>query len=161
MFPLGSVLLPGAVLQLQVFEPRYSALMNTVMATTQEFGVTLIERGAEVGGGDQRLPVGCVAKVLLAQPLGEGRWILQAIGTDRFSVDEWLPEDPYPVATVCRFGPTSAEDAELFEVARTSPISTLDAYSILAAENSQLRRKLLHSALAHVEELRQAQRQWG
>ena len=133
MFPLGSVLLPGAVLQLQVFEPRYSALMNTVMATTQEFGVTLIERGAEVGGGDQRLPVGCVAKVLLAQPLGEGRWILQAIGTDRVSVDEWLPEDPYPLATVCRFGPTNAEDAKLFGVAMTSPLYPVQPDSTFVA----------------------------
>ena len=54
MFPLGTVLLPGAVLPLHVFEPRYRQLVQDCLAGEPEFGVVLIERGSEVGGGDQR-----------------------------------------------------------------------------------------------------------
>ena len=45
MFPLGSVLFPGLPLQLRVFEPRYVAMLSTVLRETDhEFGVVLIER---------------------------------------------------------------------------------------------------------------------
>ena len=57
MFPLGTVLLPGGVLPLHVFEPRYRQLVIDCLADDTgepEFGVTMIERGSEVGGGDQR-----------------------------------------------------------------------------------------------------------
>ena len=46
MFPLGSVLLPGAVLPLHVFEPRYRQLVKDCLAGEPEFGVALIDRGA-------------------------------------------------------------------------------------------------------------------
>lgn len=56
MFPLGSVLFPGMPLQLRVFEPRYVAMLSSLLSGTErEFGVVLIERGSEVGGGDVRL----------------------------------------------------------------------------------------------------------
>ena len=52
MFPLGSVLFPTMVLPLHIFEERYRALVTDCLAGEQEFGVCLIERGFEVGGGD-------------------------------------------------------------------------------------------------------------
>ena len=53
MFPLGSVLLPGDVLPLHVFEQRYRALIRRCLTDPEpEFGVVLIDRGHEVGGGD-------------------------------------------------------------------------------------------------------------
>ncbi|WP_415830929.1 LON peptidase substrate-binding domain-containing protein [Janibacter anophelis] len=55
MFPLGTVLLPGNPLPLQVFEPRYLAMLRDIAGGDGRFGVVLIERGFEVGGGDQRL----------------------------------------------------------------------------------------------------------
>ena len=66
MFPLGTVLLPGAYLSLHVFEPRYRALVQACLDGTPEFGVALIERGSEVGGGDARFDVGCVARIVEA-----------------------------------------------------------------------------------------------
>src|SRR4051812_26706984 len=54
MFPLGTVLFPHAVLPLHVFEPRYRALVETCLHSDGRFGVVLIERGYEVGGGDAR-----------------------------------------------------------------------------------------------------------
>ena len=100
MFPLGTVLLPHAHLPLHIFEPRYRALIRDVLAGDGEFGVVLIERGQEVGGGDVRFPVGTVARVVQTAELPDGRWLVDAVGTERFRVTEWLPEDPYPQAVV-------------------------------------------------------------
>ena len=100
MFPLGTVLLPFAHLPLHIFEPRYRALVKDVLAGDGEFGVVLIERGQEVGGGDQRFGVGTVARIVQSAELPDGRWLVDAVGTERFRVTEWLPEDPYPLALV-------------------------------------------------------------
>ena len=101
MFPLGTVLVPGAPLPLHVFEPRYRALMDVVMATdAREFGVVLIERGSEVGGGDVRSSFGTTARIVQAEQFGDGRWALIAIGGRRIDVITWLSDDPYPRAVV-------------------------------------------------------------
>jgi ATP-dependent Lon protease len=100
MFPLGTVLLPFAHLPLHIFEPRYRALVKDCLAGDGEFGVVLIERGHEVGGGDVRFAVGTVARILQTAELPDGRWLIDAVGTERFRVTEWLPEDPYPRALV-------------------------------------------------------------
>jgi len=99
MFPLGSVLLPGMLLPLHVFEDRYRRLVEAVLDLDEpEFGVTLIERGSEVGGGDIRAMVGCVARVLEAGRTDDGRWALVTVGTRPIRVLEWLPDDPFPRA---------------------------------------------------------------
>jgi Lon protease-like protein len=107
LFPLGTVLFPGTALPLHVFEPRYRALMDDLTGAelgtpiiTPEFGITLIERGHEVGGGDARSTVGTVCRLADAQQLPDGRWVVVAGGVGRFAVAEWLPDDPYPQAVV-------------------------------------------------------------
>jgi Lon protease-like protein len=103
MFPLGTVLLPGGVLPLHVFEPRYRQLVIDCLADDSgepEFGVTLIERGSEVGGGDQRLAVGVIARMVQVEALPGGRYAIVTVGTQRFRVNAWLPDDPYPLADV-------------------------------------------------------------
>ena len=115
MFPLGSVLFPTVVLPLHIFEPRYRALITDVLAGDGEFGVCLIERGSEVGGGDVRLGIGTVARVREAAELPDGRWAVITVGTRRISVDEWLVDDPYPRAEVCDH-PDPEPDAAQVEV---------------------------------------------
>jgi len=100
MFPLGTVLLPGMVLPLHVFEPRYRALVRDVRAADDRFGVVLIERGSEVGGGDTRTDVGTIAQVVQAEEAPDGRWGLATVGVGRIRVDTWLDDDPYPRAEV-------------------------------------------------------------
>lgn len=100
MFPLGTVLVPHAVLPLHVFEARYRALVHDVLAGGREFGVVLIERGSEVGGGDVRTGLGTVARVVEAAEQPDGRWYLVAVGTRRLRVTAWLADDPYPRAEV-------------------------------------------------------------
>jgi Lon protease-like protein len=100
MFPLSTVLFPQAGLPLHVFEDRYRELMAHCMNGDGEFGVVLIARGSEVGGSDQRVGVGTVARIANVAELGDGRLLVVATGVRRVRVDRWLPDDPYPVALV-------------------------------------------------------------
>jgi hypothetical protein len=100
MFPLSSVLFPGAGLPLHVFEERYRALMTRCLEADGEFGVVLIERGSEVGGGDERVDVGTVARIANVAELDDGRMLVVATGVRRIRVAAWLVDDPYPRAVV-------------------------------------------------------------
>ena len=100
MFPLSAVLFPHATMPLHVFEPRYRALMHDCLEGDPRFGVVLIERGSEVGGGDQRSALGTRGVITRAAELPDGRWVLEVRGESVIAVEEWLADDPYPVAMV-------------------------------------------------------------
>jgi Lon protease-like protein len=119
MFPLGSVLFPGMPLALRVFEERYLKMMGAILENdVPQFGVVLIERGPEVGGGEKRFDIGTLAEVLeIAAP--DGPLAVVARGTKRFRVTEWLEDDPYPMADIellDELDPGSASE-ELVDVA--------------------------------------------
>lgn len=112
MFPLGSVLFPAMPLSLRVFEPRYLQMLQDVLPeATAEFGVVLIERGQEVGGGEKRFDVGTIAQVAELK-VGDGHLALLGEGTRRIEVVEWLTEDPYPRARVRELPPLEWDSAE-------------------------------------------------
>jgi Lon protease-like protein len=117
MFPLGTVLFPSMLLPLRVFEPRYQELTRACLEGDGRFGVVMIERGSEVGGGDVRSSVGCTASIVQAHELPDGQWRLLAMGTKRIRVEEWLPDSPFPVARVSTWcdESTDADIAELTE----------------------------------------------
>src|SRR5688500_16873708 len=99
LFPLGTVLLPGLVLPLHVFEERYRRLVRDLLALPADervFGVVAIRSGHEVGVDGVRAlhEVGCVAAVGEVEPHDDGRYDLMTTGTTRFrlrSVDDALP----------------------------------------------------------------------
>ncbi|WP_226655651.1 LON peptidase substrate-binding domain-containing protein [Leifsonia sp. LS1] len=100
MFPLGSVLFPFVPIPLRVFEPRYLTLVGRLLDEDEpgfEFGVVLIERGSEAGGGDQRAAVGTMAR-LVSAAAGADDLLIVGVGTRRFSVERWVDDDPYPRA---------------------------------------------------------------
>ncbi|MEC5175491.1 Lon protease-like protein [Cryobacterium sp. MP_M5] len=100
MFPLGSVLFPYLPLQLRVFEERYLVMLSRILADEPaEFGVVLIERGQEVGGGEHRFRYGTVAQVTQLAA-SDGFVGVLAQGERRVEVLEWLDEDPYPEALI-------------------------------------------------------------
>ena len=111
MFPLGSVLIPHMLLPLRVFEPRYLTMIEDVRNSGDEFGVVLIERGFEVGGGESRFDVGTVARIIEVSELDGGHLLVLSAGQERIKVDEWLPDDPYPCARVTRL-PDHAVDGD-------------------------------------------------
>jgi uncharacterized protein len=98
MFPLSGVLFPYVSMPLHVFEARYRTMLRECLETDRRFGVVLIERGSEVGGGDQRSSLGTLGIVVAAAALPDGRWLIQVQGESRIRVLEWLPDDPYPQA---------------------------------------------------------------
>lgn len=100
MFPLGSVLFPYLPLQLRVFEERYLVMLSRILADEPaEFGVVLIERGQEVGGGEHRFRYGTVAQITQLAA-SDGFVGVLAQGERRVEVLEWLDEDPYPEALI-------------------------------------------------------------
>ena len=123
MFPLGTVLFPHAALPLHLFEERYRALAETCLRGDGRFGVVLIERGFEVGGGDQRFGVGTVARIVEAARTPDGRYLLATVGTDRFRVKKWLDDDPFPRAEIDVLGEPKrvASDAERAARRRAAP----------------------------------------
>jgi hypothetical protein len=100
MFPLSTVVFPGGQLPLQVFEPRYLALTADCLDGDREFGVVMITRGSEVGGGDQRVDTGTVVRIDRGSRLPGNRLFLEVRGVRRMRVREWMPDDPYPQAMV-------------------------------------------------------------
>jgi Lon protease-like protein len=126
LFPLGTVLFPGLVLPLHVFEERYRALVRRLVelpeGAPREFGVVAIRRGWEV---DQQgvltlHDVGCTAQVRQVTAHPDGRYDLTTVGTRRFAVRrvhadrepylladvDWLDETAGPGEEVDRLVPT-------------------------------------------------------
>jgi Lon protease-like protein len=103
MFPLSTVFFPHAWLPLHVFEERYRSLMADCMDQDRQFGVVLITRGSEVGGGDQRVDVGTLARITRVSALEDGRMLVMARGARRLRVTQWLSDDPYPRASIEEF----------------------------------------------------------
>ena len=92
LFPLGTVLFPDAFMPLQIFEPRYRALMQDLMAEPEpwEFGVVAIREGHEVGADSVRslYDIGCTARVRQAEQLPDGRIAVLVVGGERFRIRE-------------------------------------------------------------------------
>ncbi len=135
MFPLGSVLLPGGILPLHVFEPRYRDMIRACLRAEgePEFGQALIARGWETGGGDDRVMVGTVAQMLQVDAIDENRYALIAVGTRRIAINAWLPDDPYPIADVDDW-PDAEPDAPGLAVAVAASHARVRSARALAAE---------------------------
>lgn len=116
MFPLGTVLFPHMPLSLRIFEERYVIMLSRVLQEeVSEFGVVLIERGQEVGGGEQRFGVGTVARIVQLEA-SEGFIGLVAEGERRFRVAQWLDDEPHPQAEVSELAPLEWSDDLLVDL---------------------------------------------
>lgn len=88
LFPLQTVLFPGGVLPLKVFETRYIDMVRDCMKRETPFGVVLIKAGQEVGAAAEPEPVGCLAHITgwdMDQP---GVLLLKTRGGERFRILE-------------------------------------------------------------------------
>lgn len=134
MFPLGTVLLPGAVIPIHIFEPRYRQMIADVLERDGRFGVVLIERGSEVGGGDVRSDLGTAVVVVRAQQVEDGRWFVLAWGVERLRVNQWLPDDPYPQALVDPFPYADDDEVSALDERYRALVVRLRQALALAAE---------------------------
>ena len=116
LFPLGSVLLPGGLLPLRIFEPRYLELVGHCLREDQSFGVVLITRGTDTESAVSTAEVGTSARVIDFQALPDGLLGVLCRGERRFRILErsrqpnglnrarvqWLPE-PAPTPPAPQF----------------------------------------------------------
>jgi Lon protease-like protein len=114
LFPLGTVLFPGLVLPLHIFEERWRSLIRHLRdlpdGSPREFGVVAIDRGLEVMPPPQEgiatnevvvHEVGCVAQIRKITEHPDGRFDIVTVGARRFRITNFLTTgDPYPVAGV-------------------------------------------------------------
>ncbi|HEY1623663.1 MAG TPA: LON peptidase substrate-binding domain-containing protein [Streptosporangiaceae bacterium] len=88
LFPLGTVLYPGMVLPLHIFEDRYRQLIQDLLRLPEprEFGVIAIKEGRETGadGVTSLYEIGCVAELRDVTETDDGEFDIVTIGTDRF-----------------------------------------------------------------------------
>ena len=88
IFPLGTVLFPGGVLPLKVFEQRYIEMTKTCLRDNRPFGVCLIKEGREVGEPAVPESVGCLASIERWEMPQLGVFHLVARGGDRFRLHD-------------------------------------------------------------------------
>ena len=137
LFPLNTVLLPGAALPLHVFEPRYRTMMSDLLGDVipgspggtpvrtgddaPSFGVARIREGFEVGGRAETHDIGVMAAVEWVRMHSDGTLELLARGTRRFRIDERLEDEPYPRAVVSLLDePVGSSPDEALRFARSA-----------------------------------------
>ena len=86
LFPLNTVLFPGQVLPLHIFEERYRRMIGQCIEKSWPFGVTLIQEGQEVGGPAKPFEVGTTARVTQVERLDDGRLNIISVGEMRFRI---------------------------------------------------------------------------
>lgn len=114
IFPLATVLFPGAILPLHIFEERYKDMMRYAIEHQGQFGLSYRE-DAEVGL--QTPPasgsVGCAAKINAVMPLEGGRMNIISTGLVRYRVLEVKQSDPFVIATIEPFSDDPEPQADL------------------------------------------------
>jgi len=96
VFPLPKVvLLPGEVLPLHLFEPRYRAMVRDALNGHQVIG--MVECATDSENSTSEAPpvrdVGCVGFIAEHKALPDGRFLLWLLGLERFAIDEEIPVD--------------------------------------------------------------------
>lgn len=140
MFPIGTVIFPYSAVPLRVFEPRYLSLLDNLGPEDGEFGSVLIERGFEVGGGDERFSVATKVRLMGATDIGEGHRAIVVAGVERVRVIEWLADDPHPWARVEPLPDVteSFDVSESIALASTKLRTVMALASELGADTSEL-----------------------
>jgi Lon protease-like protein len=100
LFPLNTVLFPGQLLPLHIFEARYRKMIQECLQTGQPFGVVLIRQGEEVGEAAEAFEVGTTARIVRVERLPDGRMNILCVGDARFRVAQTYTDQPYLLGRV-------------------------------------------------------------
>ena len=122
LFPLGTVLFPGLLLPLHIFEERYRQLIRDLleMPEPRRFGVIAIRQGRETGvDGIQALhEVGCTATLRQVKELEDGRYDIVTVGTHRFRLAGVDDSRPYLQGQVDLLAEETGEAAAVAQAVR-------------------------------------------
>lgn len=139
LFPLRTVLVPGLVLPLHIFEPRYRLMISMLTDAPEDergFGIVAMRPGrSESDGRDGIYEVGTMARITKVDALPDGRYDVVTVGARRFSIESLDDEMPYTRAEV------RLHDEPIGEPART--------------------RQLAHDAVRLLEDYRDVIAGWG
>jgi Lon protease-like protein len=120
IFPLRTVLFPGAVLPLRIFEQRYLAMIRECARNDTGFGVCLIREGEEAVSPVKTAQVGTHAQVVDWYTLEDGLLGVSTIGTSRFMTESvWQEDDGLFMA-------------EIMVIPEPPPCTVPEAYSVLS-----------------------------
>jgi Lon protease-like protein len=93
--------MPGTMLPLHIFEPRYRAMVADALAGDRTIGMAMLYPGWESGGDDPRIyPVGGAGEIVESEELDDGRYNILLEGRFRYRVVEESPANPYRIARV-------------------------------------------------------------
>lgn len=95
LFPLNTVLFPGQLLPLYIFEPRYRIMIDECLEGDSLFGVVLIREGQEVGGEAEPYKVGTLARIRRVERLEDGRMNILCLGEIRFRINRLENSRPF------------------------------------------------------------------
>jgi uncharacterized protein len=87
LFPLNTVLFPGGILPLRIFEPRYLDMVKECMRNNHGFGVCMIIQGEEIGQNTASAALGCEARIVDFDQTPDGLLAITAQGARRFHVE--------------------------------------------------------------------------
>jgi Lon protease-like protein len=162
VFPLGTVLFPGLVLPLHIFEERYRELVRHLVSlpdgTPREFGVVAIRRGWETlptagpSAGPSAGPdtsevslheVGCTAELRQVNELPDGRYDIVTVGRRRFRViDVEADSTPYLTANV-EWLPEPAGEEAIADLLAPRVLSVFRQYlSLMRADTEEATEQL-------------------
>ena len=142
LFPLNTVLFPGQVLPLHIFEDRYRLMIRQCLAETKPFGVVLIRRGREVGETVEPYMVGTVAHIKESTHLPDGTMNIVSVGTERFRIHRLIHDQPYLRGEVEIFPMIESADAETITTLARRVRHLVVRYIELIAEAAGLRIKV-------------------
>jgi Lon protease-like protein len=142
LFPLNSVLFPGATLPLHIFEERYKLMVSRCLEERSPFGVLLIRDGQEVGGAAEPFDVGTTARIARVQRLEEGRLNLICLGERRFRLTRRLSEAPYLTGEVELLESCDADGAGVRDLAEGVGELFGEYYRLSLAVSNQWARKV-------------------
>ena len=142
LFPLNSVLFPGATLPIHIFEERYKLMMGRCLQSRSPFGVLLIQSGNEVGEAAVPFKVGTTARIARVQHLDEGRMNLICLGEQRFRLLRTVRETPYLAGEVEILDSTDSEGADVAELAETVGALFAEYYRLYLAASHQWARQI-------------------
>lgn len=118
LFPLGTVLFPGSTINLHIFEERYRTMINQCIVEDVPFGVVYLRSGDEVtedrpfARPAETASIGTMTQINAHVRLEDGRFLINAIGMQRFHIQYIIQRSPYMVGMVMPLSEESGSQVE-------------------------------------------------